>query len=350
MSLVRYKQEETPVRTARQPILAVDGLIVGFPGLEGPTLAVRGVSFSVGPGETLGIVGESGCGKSLTLRALIGLVPEPGSVLAGAVTWQGAQQLLGEEEQLREVRGREISMIFQDPLQSLNPVFSIGDQLTEVLRLRAGLSRRDARQRAVHLLDRVGIASASARLGDFPHQLSGGMRQRVMIAIALACDPVLLLADEPTTALDVTVQDQILSLLAELQAENGMSTVLVSHDLGVIAQMADQVAVMYAGHFVETGSCDEILLSPRHPYTAALISSAPRASTASGSARFAAIGGSPPTIEQVPVGCPFAPRCDFATAGCGEVDMSLDAELGAHRSACPMTDLSEDEEGSGDGG
>jgi oligopeptide/dipeptide ABC transporter ATP-binding protein len=325
---------------ARTPLIRVSGLTIGFPAAEGTAVAVKDVSLEAFAGETLGIVGESGCGKSLTLRALLGLVPEPGRVLHGEIAWKTELDVVGDARRLHEMRGREVSMIFQDPLESLNPVFSIGDQLTEVLRKRGGRSRGAARREAIELLDRVGIPSAAARLRDYPHQLSGGMRQRVMIAIAIACGPELLLADEPTTALDVTIQDQILSLLAELQDEQGLSMLLVSHDLGVIAQMADRVAVMYAGRVVETGSVDEVLSSPRHPYTAALIASAPQTAGRGVGARFETIGGSPPSIGQLAPGCPFAPRCRFATPRCAKVDMRLDEGAGAHASACPVVDMS----------
>jgi oligopeptide/dipeptide ABC transporter ATP-binding protein len=328
-----------PDRTAA--LLQVRELAIGFPTGHGPALAVNDVSLELHRGETLGIVGESGCGKSVTLRALLGIVPDPGAVLGGEVLWDDGTDLLKDPRRLHEMRGREISMIFQDPLESLNPVFSIGSQLVEVLRKRGGLSRRQARERAIELLDRVGIPSAKMRLGDFPHQLSGGMRQRVMIAIALACGPSLLLADEPTTALDVTIQDQILTLLADLRRETGLAILLVSHDLGVIAQMADRIVVMYAGHAVEAGSADEVLLQPRHPYTAGLIASAPDA-VAGGAeidSRLEAIGGSSPSISEVPAGCAFAPRCRHARPECSEVDMTLDAPAGGHRSACPVIDV-----------
>jgi oligopeptide/dipeptide ABC transporter ATP-binding protein len=320
------------------PLVQVRDLTIGFPAPSGTAVAVRGVSFEAQPGETLGIVGESGCGKSLSLRALLGLVPEPGAVLGGAIEWKGEADLVSEQRRLRAMRGREISMVFQDPMESLNPVYSIGDQLTEVLRRRAGLARGAARARAVELLERVGIPSARARLRDYPHQLSGGMRQRVMIAIAIACGPELLLADEPTTALDVTIQDQILSLIVELQQESGLTVLLVSHDLGVIAQMADRIVVMYAGRVVETGTVDEVLGAPRHPYTAALIASAPEAVEAGG--RLETIGGAPPSITELPDGCTFAPRCRHAQPRCAEVDMRLDREPGRHASACPVVESS----------
>ncbi len=344
MTSMRVSPDSTPdpVRIAdRAPLLRVSDLTIGFPAAAGVALAVRGVSFETLPGETLGIVGESGCGKSLSLRALLGLVPEPGEVLGGSIEWQGETDLLGDERRLRAMRGREISMVFQDPMESLNPVYSVGDQLMEVLHVRGGLSRSAARARAVELLERVGIPSAASRVRSYPHELSGGMRQRVMIAIAIACGPELLLADEPTTALDVTIQDQILSLLAELQQETGLTIVLVSHDLGVIAQMADRIAVMYAGHVVETGTAEQVLSTPRHPYTAALIASAPDAAGAAPGTRLETIGGSPPAIAEVPAGCAFAPRCEHAREACAQVAMRLDRGPGEHGSACPIVDANE---------
>jgi peptide/nickel transport system ATP-binding protein len=319
------------------PLLSVSGLTIGFPSAQGHALAANDVGFEVGRGETLGLVGESGCGKSVSLRALLGVVPIPGRVLGGQARWRGELDLLNlPKPRLRELRGREIAMIFQDPQASLNPVYSIGDHLTEVLTRRAGRSRRQARQRAVELLDRVGIPSAAKRLRDYPHHLSGGMRQRVMIAIAIACEPALLLADEPTTALDVTIQDQILRLLADLQAELGMGMIMVSHDLGVIGQSCDRVAVMYAGRVVETGDVDQVLTSPRHPYTAGLLAAMP--SMTAGRSVPQAIPGQAPAIAELPEGCSFAPRCRYARDACREVSMELDDQPNRHRSACPMVD------------
>jgi oligopeptide/dipeptide ABC transporter ATP-binding protein len=337
MSAIASESPTGGITSSDAPLVEFRGLSIGFPGgVDGPLTAVRDLDLIVHQGQTLGIVGESGCGKSLTLRSLLGIVPDPGWIMAGSILWRGEADLVTDQKVLRELRGREISMIFQDPLESLNPVFSIGDQLIEVLRKRRGLPRRDARQEAVGLLDRVGIPSAAKRLRDFPHQLSGGMRQRVMIAIALACRPAVLLADEPTTALDVTVQDQILRLISDLQRDSGLTIVLVSHDLGVVAQMADRVAVMYAGRIVETGTIDEVLDSPRHPYTAALVASAPGAVGVSRT-KFSTIGGSPPTLRDLPeTGCAFAPRCPFADAECDSVPMMLEPRNGSHKSACPV--------------
>ncbi|HET6447583.1 MAG TPA: ABC transporter ATP-binding protein, partial [Conexibacter sp.] len=317
---------------ADAPLLEVSGLRIGFPTHEGVALAADGVEFSVRAGETLGLVGESGCGKSVSLRSLVGAVPVPGRVLGGTALWRGERDLLTlARDELREVRGKQIAMIFQDPQESLNPVYSVGDQLLEVLTKRLGMRRAEARTRAVELLDHVGIPSAQRRLRDYPHHLSGGQRQRVMIALAIACRPALLLADEPTTALDVTIQDQILSLLADLQAELGMAVILVSHDLGVIAQSCDRVAVMYAGHVVEGGEVDEVLLAPRHPYTAGLLAAVPRMPEQGRAATLEAIGGQPPVITNLPPGCAFAPRCKHAREDCVEVPMTLDDPPNGHR-------------------
>jgi peptide/nickel transport system ATP-binding protein len=257
-------------------LLSVRDLTVCFPALGEWVPAVDHVSFEVHRGETIGVVGESGCGKSTMLKALLGLIDSPGRVEGGEASWRDGENLLHMSRSgLREVRGGEIAMVFQDPLESLDPLFSIGDQLREVLRLRGEFSRARARREAVQLLERVHMPAARARLRDYPHQLSGGMRQRVTIALAIARSPALLLADEPTTALDVTIQDQILSLLAELQEDLGMAIVLVSHDLGVIAQHSDRVLVMCAGRILEDGTANEVLSNPKHTYAAALLASLP---------------------------------------------------------------------------
>jgi oligopeptide/dipeptide ABC transporter ATP-binding protein len=320
-----------------EPLLRVSGLTIGFPGDDRYALAADRVEFSVAAGETLGIVGESACGKSVSLRALLGIVPVPGRVLSGTAIWKGDTDLLSlSPKELRNLRGNQIAMIFQDPQQSLNPVYSIGGQLTEVLRKRAGLGRKDAHKQAVQLLDRVGIPSAERRFHDHPHQLSGGMRQRVMIAIAISCNPALLLADEPTTALDVTIQDQILALIADLQAELGMSVIMVSHDFGVVGQSCTRIAVMYSGRIVESGDIDQVLSSPRHPYTVGLLAAVPRMPGAEGHGAVWAIPGQPPTITALPTGCSFRPRCPFAKQECEHVDMTLDASPDGHRTACPF--------------
>jgi oligopeptide/dipeptide ABC transporter ATP-binding protein len=324
-------------RRPSEPLLKVSGLTIGFPSRDGYALAADRVDFSVAAGETLGIVGESACGKSVSLRALLGIVPVPGRVLSGTALWKGERDLLSlTPKEQRDVRGKQIAMIFQDPQQSLDPVYSIGDQLTEVLRKRSGLGHNGARKQAVQLLDRVGIPSAARRFRDHPHQLSGGMRQRVMIAIAISCNPALLLADEPTTALDVTIQDQILALLADLQAELGMAVIMVSHDFGVVGQCCARIAVMYAGRIVESGDIDEVLGSPRHPYTAGLLAAVPRMPGAGGNDAFRAIPGQPPSITDLPAGCSFRPRCSFAKPECEQVDMTLDCPQDGHRTACPF--------------
>jgi oligopeptide/dipeptide ABC transporter ATP-binding protein len=302
-------------------LLEVENLHTAFPTPHGAVMAAAGVSFSLAERETKGIVGESGSGKSITLRSLLGLVPEPGRVIEGSVRWAGRDLLSLRPAELRAIRGREISLIFQDPTSSLNPVYTIGEQIAETLRIKLGMSARVARQRAVELLDHVGIPAAKTRVGAYPHELSGGMRQRVMIAIAIACRPRLLLADEPTTALDVTIQDQILALLAELQDEFGMAMILVSHDLGVVAQNCDSVAVMYAGHVVEDAPAKDLFESPRHPYTAALLEALPSIRSPGTRGRLRQISGQPPDLFRLPAGCPFRPRCTQARDACEEVTM-----------------------------
>ena len=321
---------------AGAPLLAVQDLTIAFPRVGGFVFAANRVAFSVGQARTLGLVGESGSGKSVTLRSLIGLVPAPGAVVNGRIEWAGRNVLEYSPSELRALRGLEIAMIFQDPSASLNPVYPVGDQIADVARVRLGLSRKAARERAIALLDRVGIASARQRARDYPHQLSGGMRQRVMIAMAVACGPKLLLADEPTTALDVTIQDQILALLVELQGETGMSMIIVSHDLGVIADVCDDVAVMYAGSLVEYGSRDDVIRSPRHPYTQGLLSAVLPIDLSSRGQRLRAIEGHPPDLRMLPPGCPFQARCPYARPGCERVPMELDPAPPAHGSACPF--------------
>jgi oligopeptide transport system ATP-binding protein len=305
----------TPASGNAVPLLEVRDLAVEFATTDGVVSAVNGVSFTLGPGETLAIVGESGSGKSVTAQAVMGLVERPGEITAGSVCYRGADLLRLDEEGRRQVRGRRIAMIFQDPLSALNPVFSVGFQIGEMFRVHEGCSRREARRRAVELLQRVRIPSAAERVRDHPHQFSGGMRQRVMIAMALALGPEVLIADEPTTALDVTVQAQILELLADLQAETGMGLVLITHDLGVAAEVADRVAVMYAGRVVETGATGEVLASPRHPYTQGLLASRPRGEGRLGQ-RLEPITGAPPSPSRIPPGCPFHPRCPYAVERC----------------------------------
>jgi oligopeptide transport system ATP-binding protein len=272
--------------------------------------AVNGISFDIAPGETLGIVGESGCGKSVTSLALLGILPRAGRVVGGTAEFEGRDLLRLSDRQLRRVRGREVAMIFQDPMSSLNPVLTVGRQIREVLEIHFGMGRKDGEKRAIELLDHVGIPGAKQRLRDYPHQFSGGMRQRAMIAMALACKPKLLIADEPTTALDVTIQAQILGLLRELVREQGAALILITHDLGVVAGMCERVNVMYAGMFMETARADQLFASPRHPYTLGLLESIPRLDAARRK-QLKPIPGAPRDMLQPPSACPFQPRCRF---------------------------------------
>jgi peptide/nickel transport system ATP-binding protein len=287
--------------------LSVEDLSVRFSTRRGPAHVVNGVSWSVDAGETLAIVGESGSGKSVSVMSLLGLVPRPPATVTGAARFDGQDLLALPEEALRKVRGPGVGMVFQDPMTSLNPVLTVGRQLTEGMEEHLGLDRRTAADRAVELLDLVGISAPRERLDTYPHQLSGGMRQRVMIAIALSCSPRVLVADEATTALDVTIQAQIVELVARLQREMGMAVVWITHDLGVVAGVADRVAVMYAGRIVEEGPVDDVYASPAHPYTRGLLASLP----VLGARRPAldAIAGLPPDPVALPAGCPFHPRC-----------------------------------------
>jgi oligopeptide/dipeptide ABC transporter ATP-binding protein len=317
----------------------VRDLVTVFPATRGAVVAANYVSFDLRPGETMGLVGESGSGKSVTCRSLLRLVPEPGEIINGSVVFEGNDILQLSTRALRSLRGREISMIFQDPLASLNPVYTVGDQIGEPLRIHRKMSRKQAREEAVNLLDRVGIPSSRRRLDAYPHELSGGMRQRVMIAIAISCRPKILLADEATTALDVTIQDQILALLLELQRENGMAILLVSHDLGVIAQSCDRVTVMYAGYVVEQASTSALFARPRHPYTVALLKALPELAAERADGRLVPIRGQPPDLATLPPGCPFAPRCEFAEAedpSRREVSMLLEEVERGHLTACPF--------------
>ena len=314
-------------------LLTVENLRVHFWTGSGTVHAVNGISFEIGAGETLGIVGESGCGKSVTALALLGLLPRAGRVRSGTARFDGRDLLRLSQRALRRVRGRQIAMIFQDPMTSLNPVLTIGRQLREPLETHFGLSRKAAAARAAELLDRVGIPNPNMRLADYPHQFSGGMRQRAMIAMALACRPKLLIADEPTTALDVTIQAQILALLKELVAEERTALVLITHDLGVVAGMCERVNVMYAGMFMETGSAEQLFGTPRHPYTLGLLQSVPRLDAARRAA-LQPIEGAPRDMLRPPSACPFQPRCRYEVEQSRlEVPPLLEIEPG-HKVAC----------------
>src|SRR6188474_3100895 len=295
---------------AREALLDVQDLKVEFWTERGTIYAVNGISFDIAPGETLGIVGESGCGKSVTSLALLGILARNGRVTNGTAMFGGRDLLSLDDEQLRSVRGREIAMIFQDPMTSLNPVLTIGRQLREALDTHFGMDKQQAQTRSMELLDQVGIPSPDLRLKDYPHQFSGGMRQRAMIAMALACEPKLLIADEPTTALDVTIQAQILRLLRDLVEQRDTALIMITHDLGVVAGMCERVNVMYAGTFVETGTAEQLFARPRHPYTLGLLQSVPRLD-AERKTKLTPIEGSPRDMLRAPEACPFQPRCRF---------------------------------------
>jgi oligopeptide/dipeptide ABC transporter ATP-binding protein len=312
-------------------LLDVHDLHVVFEAEEGAVHALRGVSFHVGRGETLGIVGESGCGKSVSCMALLRLLPGNSHVV-GEISFDGRDLLALDTRALDRIRGHEIAMIFQDPAASLNPVHTIGRQIEESLRLHRGMDPGEAQAEALRLLARVGISEAKRRMRAYPHQLSGGMNQRAMIAMALACRPKLLIADEPTTALDVTIQAQIIELLRDLQAEFGMSMILITHDLGVVAELADRVAVMYAGRVVEEADVRTLFHAPSHPYTVGLLASMPRIDATAETLH--PIEGAVPSPRNLPAGCAFGPRCSFADAACRDAPPPLDA-LGEHRrTAC----------------
>jgi peptide/nickel transport system ATP-binding protein/oligopeptide transport system ATP-binding protein len=314
-------------------LLRIEDLRTVFRSSNGDIAAVDGVTLDVPRGKTLGIVGESGCGKSMLSLSIMRLVPQPGRIAQGSVMLDGRDLAALSPAEMRGVRGADIAMIFQEPMTSLNPVHSVGDQLTEAMRAHdPKASAAELRERAIEALRRVRIPSPERRFAEFPHQLSGGMRQRVMIAMALSCKPRLLIADEPTTALDVTVQAQILDLLRDLQQETGMSVILITHDLGVVAEMADEVAVMYAGRVVERGTAKDIFEDPQHPYTIGLLGSIPRIEE--DRERLLSIDGSVPPPFAYPAGCRFNPRCPFAIRACTEIDPPLRELSPGHRAAC----------------
>jgi oligopeptide transport system ATP-binding protein len=294
----------------RQPLLTVEDLRVQFWTSRGTVHAVNGISFDVAPGETLGIVGESGCGKSVTSLAILGILPRAGKVTSGTAMFGDRDLFRLSDRELRRIRGRDIAMIFQDPMTSLNPVLTIGRQIREALQTHFDLSKAEANKRVADLLDQVGIPSSEIRLKDYPHQFSGGMRQRAMIAMALACEPKLLIADEPTTALDVTIQAQILDILKKLVEDRETALILITHDLGVVAGMCERVNVMYAGMFMETGSAEQLFGRPRHPYTLGLLQSVPRLD-AERKTKLQPIEGAPRDMLRPPQACPFQPRCRF---------------------------------------
>lgn len=316
-------------------LLELDNLSVEFPSHNGVMHAVDGVSFSIEPGEVLGIVGESGSGKSVTMMALMGLVGYPGRVKANAMRFDGNDLLTLSERDRRRMTGKDLAMIFQDPTTSLNPCFTVGFQLAETLKLHMGMSRAQARKRSIELLEQVGIPAPESRLDLYPHQFSGGMSQRVMIAMAIACNPKLLIADEPTTALDVTIQAQILDLLRNLQKERGMALVLITHNMGVVSEMAQRVAVMYAGQLMEQRDAQDLFATPMHPYTEALMASMPERSH--GSSRLTTIPGMVPGLYDRPAGCLFGPRCNYHRAECDQRPALHPVPQGAVRCHFPLS-------------
>jgi len=315
-------------------ILDVQGLETTFKTPEGVVHAVNGVSFGLKEGETLGVVGESGCGKSVTMLSVLGLIPSPpGKINSGKAIFAGHDLLQMSNDEIRHVRGAQISMVFQDPMTSLNPVLTIGRQLEEPLMLHVGMTKKQASARAAELLEMVGIPKAKERLNDYPHQYSGGMRQRVMIAMALSCSPQILIADEPTTALDVTIQAQITDLVKRLREELGMAIIWITHDLGVVAGLAQRVLVMYGGFIIEEAKVEELYVNPSHPYTIGLLGSLPRVDEKQ-RAKLYSIEGLPPVLMQKPTACPFAPRCRWAMERCWKENPALEPISTEHRVAC----------------
>jgi oligopeptide/dipeptide ABC transporter ATP-binding protein len=306
-------------------LLEVTNLRTQFPTRAGLVKSVDGVSFSIGEGELLGLVGESGCGKSITALSIMRLIAKPGRITGGSIKFQGEDLTTATDDRLREIRGNDIAMIFQDPMTSLNPVFTVGEQIAEALRLHRKLDKKKAWEAAIQAMREVSIPSPERRVNDYPHQLSGGMRQRVMIAMALACDPDLLIADEPTTALDVTIQAQILELLNELRRSRKLAILLITHDLGVVAEVADRVCVMYTGKIVEESGVDELFENPKHPYTRGLLRSVPKLTDAGSTkaVRLQTIEGTVPSPTNLPYGCHFAPRCEYKMDICIEGEIPL---------------------------
>jgi peptide/nickel transport system ATP-binding protein len=319
-----------------EALLEIRGLKTYFNTDDGMVRAVDGVDLTIGRGQTVSVVGESGSGKTVTAMTVLKLIAmPPGRIVAGEILWKGQDLVPLDTGEMRHIRSREIAIIFQEPMTSLNPVYTVGDQIAEVVRLHQGLGRREALDRAVEMLRLVHVPAAERRINDYPHQLSGGMRQRVMIAMALACSPELLIADEPTTALDVTIQAQILDLLAEMKSRFGMAILLITHAMGVVAETAERVAVMYAGRVVEEAPVVELFARPLHPYTQGLIRSIPRLDTTSGKRkRLDAIAGTVPSLLDPPPGCRFAPRCSFAMPACTASEPRLRTVDGDHKVAC----------------
>jgi len=322
-------------------LLDVNNLQTHFPTRAGLLRAVDDVSFYIQPGELLGLVGESGCGKSITALSIMRLIAPPGKIVGGEISFDGRNLLELSDSEMRAIRGDDIAMIFQDPMTSLNPVFTVGEQIAEALRLHRKLSRKAARAAAIEAMREVSIPDPSRRISDYPHQLSGGMRQRVMIAMALACDPKLLIADEPTTALDVTIQAQILELLNELRKNRELAVLLITHDLGVVAEVADRVAVMYTGRIVEESPVEELFARPRHPYTEGLLRSVPKltSATVTKAERLETIEGTVPSPTDLPPGCHFAPRCPYRMPRCTAEEIPLYDLEGGVKVRCVLFDL-----------
>jgi peptide/nickel transport system ATP-binding protein len=321
-----------------EALLEIRGLKTHFKTDDGMVRAVDGVDLTIGRGETLGVVGESGCGKTVTAMTVLKLIAmPPGKIVEGRILWKGRDLVPLSPDEMRRIRSREIAIVFQEPMTSLNPVYTVGEQIAEVVRLHQGLNRREAMDRAVEMLRLVHVPAPERRVRDYPHQLSGGMRQRVMIAMALICSPELLIADEPTTALDVTIQAQILDLLGEMKEQFGMAVMLITHAMGVVAETAERVAVMYAGRVVEEAAVDQLFARPLHPYTQGLIRSIPRLDLASGKKRrLAAITGTVPSLLDPPPGCRFAPRCAFAIGACTKAVPELRPIDSDHKVACVL--------------
>ena len=322
-------------------LLEIRNLTTRFFTQDGVVNAVNGISYNLEEGELLGVVGESGCGKSVSMLSVMRLIPDPpGKIMDGEIVFYGKNLLELRHDEMRRVRGAEMAMIFQDPMTFLNPVLTVGFQIMEALKLHQGMDEQQARERSAELLNLVGIPHAAERLDDYPHQFSGGMRQRAMIAMALSCSPMLLIADEPTTALDVTIQAQIVDLVKRLQEELGMAVIWITHDLGVVARLAQRVIVMYAGYIIEDAKIVDLYGSPRHPYTIGLLGSLPRLDAAPGT-KLLSIPGQPPDLIALPQGCPFAPRCGFATERCLQENPHLEQVGVDHRVACWENDKTE---------